>query len=135
MTIDAHQHFWRYNAADFDWIGEPMQAIRRDFLPGDLQREIAAAGVDGVVSVQARQTLEETRWLLELAGQHDFIKGVVGWVELASSRVRADLERFAADQKFKGARHVVQDEPDEHFILRDDFNRGVAALGDLGLRY
>ena len=111
-----------------------MKAIRRDFLPGHLRQEIASAGVDGVVSVQARQTIEETRWLLELAGQNDFIKGVVGWAELVSPNVHADLERFAANGKLKAVRHVVQAEPDD-FILRADFNRGIALLNKFGLRY
>ena len=83
MTIDAHQHFWRYTPAEFDWIEPAMQVIRRDFLPADLQPALRQAGVTGVVSIQARQSLAETRWLLELADHHDFIRGVVGWVPLA----------------------------------------------------
>ncbi len=111
-----------------------MKVIRRDFLPEHLRQEIAIADVDGAVSVQARQTIEETRWLLELAGQNDFIKGVVGWVELVSPNIHRDLEHFAANKKLKAVRHVAQAEPDD-FILRADFNRGIALLNKFGLRY
>ncbi len=87
--IDAHHHFWRYNPEEYGWISESMSRLRRDFLPADLRRDAHAGGIGGVVSVQARQTVEETRWLLELAGQNDFIRGVVGWVPLVSAGVRA----------------------------------------------
>lgn len=135
MKIDAHHHFWRYDPVEYGWIDEPMKAIRRDFLPGHLRAEMAAAGVDGVVSVQARQSLAETEWLLAFASQHDFIRGVVGWVELASPSVQGDLERFAATPGLKAVRHVVQGEPDENFILRSDFNRGIGELRRFSLAY
>jgi L-fuconolactonase len=135
MKIDAHHHFWKYNPAEFGWIDDSMKMIRRDFLPEHLRSEIAASGIDGVISVQARQTIEETRWLLEFAAQNDFIKGVVGWVELVSPDVRKDLARFAANKKLKAVRHVVQGEPDDHFILRADFNRGISALREFDLCY
>ncbi len=134
-VIDSHHHFWRYNAQDFGWIDEPMQAIRRDFLPHDLASAIQEAGVDGVVSVQARQSLEETRWLLELAAQNSFIRGVVGWVPLVDPQVPAILEKLAAQKKLRAVRHVLQREPDDRFMLREDFNRGIAALHPLGLAY
>ncbi|HEU4391069.1 MAG TPA: amidohydrolase family protein [Blastocatellia bacterium] len=135
MIVDSHQHFWNYDAAEYGWIDDAMKAIRRDFLPHHLAEEIAAAGVDGVISVQARQTLEETEWLLDLAERHKFIKGVVGWVDLLSPGAAELLERLAANPKLKGVRHIVQAEPDDEFILRDDFNRGVSALARFGLRY
>jgi L-fuconolactonase len=135
MKIDAHQHFWKYNAAEYPWLNGALGTLRRDFLPADLQTEMAAAGMDGVISVQARQSITETEWLLDLAARHDFIKGVVGWVELVSPRVQADLEKFAAHPKLKAVRHVVQDEPDERFLWREDFNRGVAALQSFSLAY
>jgi L-fuconolactonase len=135
MTIDSHHHFWNYDPVEYGWIDESMKVIRRDFGPADLASEIKAAGIDGVVSVQARQSLEETAWLLETAGAHDFIRGVVGWVPMVSPTVRADLERFVAQPKFKGVRHVVQAEPDDQFILRPDFNNGVRALKEFGLVY
>jgi L-fuconolactonase len=135
MTIDAHHHFWRYSAEEYGWIGKDMTALRRDFLPQDLQRETAAAGVAGVVSVQARQTLEETRWLLELAREHDFIRGVVGWAPLAAEDIGPILSHLAADPKLRALRHVLQDEADDHYMLRDDFNRGISLLKDHDLRY
>ncbi len=135
MKIDAHHHFWSYDPVEYGWIDDAMRVIRRDFLPEHLKAEIATAGVDGVVSVQARQSLTETLWLLDFARQHDFIKGVVGWVELISPKVGADLERFAANPKLKSVRHVVQGEPDDNFILRDDFNRGIRELRKFNLAY
>ena len=135
MKIDAHQHFWRYNPVEYDWIDDTMTVIRRDFLPADLQREINQAGVDGVVSVQARQILEETEWLLRAAAENDFIRGVVGWVPLRDAGVGKILEKFAVHPKLRGVRHVVQSEPDDHFILRRDFNRGIKLLRQFGLAY
>lgn len=135
MRIDSHHHFWSYDPVDYGWIDDTMRVIRRDFLPEHLKAEIAAAGVEGVVSVQARQNLTETQWLQDFARQHEFIKGVVGWVELVSPTVGAELERFAANPKLKSVRHVVQGEPDDHFILRDDFNRGIRELRKFNLVY
>jgi len=135
MVIDAHHHFWMYDPAQYGWISEGMAVLKRDYLPGDLRQATAAAGVDGVVSVQARQTIEETEWLLDLADRHEFIRGVVGWVPLASERVREDLERLAERPKLRAVRHVLQDEPDDNYVLRDDFNRGIRQLKDFGLRY
>ncbi|MBN1942536.1 MAG: amidohydrolase family protein [Phycisphaerae bacterium] len=135
MNIDAHQHFWKYTPAEYGWIGEEMSLLRRDFLPTDLRPNLAAAGIDGSIAVQARQIARETAWLLDLARQADEIRGVVGWIPLASADVRGELERFAADPLLKGVRHVVQDEPDENFILREDFNRGVAMLREFRLVY
>lgn len=128
MRIDAHHHFWRYDAAEFDWIDDSMAKIRRDFLPNDLRAAAATTGVQAAVSVQARQSLTETDWLLTLAARDEFIRGVVGWVDLRSVELPAHLERFARHPKLKGVRHVVQAEPDDAFILGDAFNRGVAAL-------
>src|SRR5579863_10339139 len=95
MHIDAHQHFWTYNPVEYDWIDDSMQSLRRDFLPGDLRPELERNGFQGCVAVQARQTLEETRWLLDLAQRSSFVVGVVGWVDLRSPRVRENLESFA----------------------------------------
>ena len=135
MRIDAHHHFWHYTTKEYGWIDDEMAMLRRDFLPVDLEREIARAGIDGVVSVQARQTLEETEWLLGLAAKHAFIKGVVGWVPLADPNVGTVLEQLAQNPKLKGVRHVVQGEPDDQFILGADFNRGVSMLAKFGLVY
>ncbi len=133
--IDAHHHFWKYDPVEYGWIAEDMQVIRRDFLPEDLKQTIGTVGIDGVVSVQARQTVEETEWLLELARAHEFIRGVVGWMPLVSPSVTADLERFADNRKLKGVRHVLQGEADEHYMLRPDFNAGIDVLRDLALAY
>ncbi len=135
MNIDSHHHFWKYSAAEYPWIDEAMATIRRDFLPDDLKQEIAHADIHGVVSVQARQTVEETEWLLSLAEKNEFIKGVVGWVPLADPGVKKVIEKFAARPKLKAVRHVVQGEPDDRFILGADFNRGIAMLKDFGLVY
>jgi L-fuconolactonase len=135
MVIDSHHHFWRYLPAEFGWIDDGMAAIRRDFLPADLRREMGTAGVDAVVSVQARQSVEETRWLLDLATQNPFIAGVVGWVPLVSPSVAADLAQLAAHPKLVAIRHVLQDEPDPLFMLREDFQAGIRALRDFNLTY
>lgn len=135
MVVDAHHHFWRYNPLEYDWIDGSMSELRRDFLPANLLAEIQAAGVDGVVSVQARQTLAETEWLLELAASNPWIKGVVGWVPLASGDVAKELFRFAAQPQFRGVRHVVQGEADPEFLLRPAFESGLRCLTQMGLVY
>ena len=135
MRIDSHHHFWKYDPAEYGWINEEMSVIRRDFLPEHLAAEVKDARIDGVVSVQARQTLEETRWLLDLALANGFIKGVVGWVPLVSSSVTCELEKLAGNPKLRGVRHVLQGEPDERYVLREDFNAGIRALEEFGLVY
>lgn len=134
-VIDSHHHFWRYNTQDFGWIDDAMRVIRRDFSPVDLEKEMRTAGVDGVVTVQARQSLEETRWLLELATQHAFIRGVVGWVPLVDPQVPAILEKLAPEKKLRAVRHVLQREPDERYMLTPEFTRGIQALRPFGLAY
>ncbi|QEG36684.1 amidohydrolase family protein [Bythopirellula goksoeyrii] len=135
MRIDAHQHYWRYDAIEYDWIDDSMQRIRRDFLPKDLQPQIQAAGIEGVISVQARQSLTETKWLLQLADENEFIRGVVGWVPLVTPIVGETLQQLATNPKLRAVRHVVQDEPDDDFILRDDFNQGIGLLQQFDLAY
>jgi L-fuconolactonase len=141
VRIDAHQHFWRYSAREHAWIEDRipidgrMGRIARDFLPADLLPELLGSGFDGCVAVQARSTLAETEFLLALAREHPFVRGVVGWVDLCSPGVERDLERLAGDPLLKGVRHVVQDEPDPRFLLRPDFQRGVARLARHGLAY
>ncbi len=134
MRIDSHQHFWKYSEAEYPWM-KAQWPIRRDYLPEDLAPELARAGLDGCVAVQARQSLEETRWLLELADGSPMIRGVVGWVDLRSEQVEAQLELFAANPKLVGVRHVVQDEPDERFMLGKAFQRGISKLKGFGLSY
>ena len=133
--IDAHQHFWRYQPTVHQWMDGTMGAIKRDFLPEDLAPRLAALGFDGCVAVQASQTLEETRWLLELADAHPVIRGVVGWVDLRSPEVAAQLARYAVHPRFVGVRHVVHDESDDRFLLGAEFRRGIAALAGTGLVY
>jgi|SRR5579862_1824047 len=133
--IDAHQHFWQYNPAEHGWMTDEMAAIRRDFLPADLKPLLDGLQFDGCVAVQARQNLEETRWLLELAERDEFICGVVGWVDLRSPELAAQLEQFAGRKKLVGVRHVVQDEPDDEFMLGEDFRRGIGRLAEFDLAY
>jgi L-fuconolactonase len=135
MRIDAHQHFWRYNPQEYEWIDESLSCLRRDFLPEDLKPELERSSFDGAIAVQARQKLEETRWLLELADASPFILGVVGWVDLQSPDVRSQLVQFAKNPKLLGIRHIVQSEPDDRFLLRPDFQRGIATLEEFGLTY
>lgn len=135
MKIDAHQHFWRYSAAEYPWMSEKLASLRRDYLPGDLAPLLSGAGLDGCVAVQAQQTLAEARWLLSLADQHAFIKGVVGWVDLQNDRVEEDLAALARHPRFVGVRHVVQDEPDDNFMLRPAFQRGIGKLRQFKLAY
>src|SRR5690349_11532850 len=112
MRLDSHHHLWRFSPAEYPWM-KAEWPIRRDYLPTDLQPLLAEAGLDGSIAVQARQTLEETEWLLKLAGHYPFIKGVVGWVDLRAKDVEKQLSAFVSDPKFVGVRHVVQDEPDD----------------------
>lgn len=133
--IDAHQHFWQYNPAEHTWMTDEMAVIRRDFLPHDLKPLLDGLGFDGCVAVQARQNLEETRWLLELAKRHDFIRGVVGWIDLRSPELPSQLREFAGQEKLVGVRHIVQDEPEDEFMLREDFRRGIAGLEEFDLAY
>lgn len=134
MRIDAHHHFWRYTPAEYGWIDDAMAAIRRDFLPADLRPEIAAAGIDQVISVEARPSLEETEWLLSMAEDHPWIAGVVGWVPLADPAVAGILALLASNRFLKGVRHVLQAEPDA-YMDRADFNSGVAQLRHFNLTY
>jgi L-fuconolactonase len=133
MRLDAHQHFWKYDAAEYPWItaGTPLQ---RDWLPADLKPLAANVGIDGSIAVQARQSIEESRWLLELAEREPFIRGVVGWVDLQSDAVEEQLARFAPHPKFVGVRHVVQSEPAD-FLLKPEFMRGLKKLAAFNLAY
>jgi L-fuconolactonase len=135
MRIDAHHHFWKYSPAEYGWMSDEMAVLKRDHLPDELEKLAGAVGIEGSVAVQARQCLEETHFLLDLAKKHPFIKGVVGWVDLRSDKVDEQLAMYSQDRKLKGVRHVVQDEPDDDFMMRDAFVRGIARLPEYGLRY
>ncbi|MBZ5495659.1 MAG: amidohydrolase family protein [Acidobacteriia bacterium] len=135
MRLDAHQHFWRYNQEEYPWIGRGMELLRRDFLPADFLPLLQSIGFDGSIAVQARQSVQETAWLLELADQYAFIRGVVGWLDLCGPELKQQLERFAEHGKFCGVRHVIHDEPDDLFMLREDFSRGIGLLAEFNLAY
>jgi L-fuconolactonase len=132
--IDTHQHFWRYEPGEYGWIDDSMAALRRDFLPADALREMTAADVRASIAVQVRQTLEETRWLLELADGHPFIAGVVGWVDLQAPDIDEQLGRLSAHPRLVGVRHIVQSEP-AGFLGRPAFLRGVGCLERYDLTY
>lgn len=133
--VDSHHHFWSYSREQYGWISDSMSVLQRDFLPKDLLVETQSTHIDSVVSVQARQTLEETRWLLELAAPNAWIRGVVGWVPLASLSIRETLEQLRVQKKLKGVRHVVQDEPDDGFLAGKEFNHGISLLKEFDLVY
>ncbi len=135
MQIDAHLHFWKYDGAQYNWMDERHTGIMRDFLPQDLEPLLRDNGFAGCIAVQARQSLEETRWLLELSQKHPIIKGVVGWVDLCSDQIEEQLQHFAKEKMLKGVRHVVHDEPDDLFMFRDDFRQGVSLLEKYKLTY
>lgn len=135
MIIDTHHHLWHFNEADYGWMDDSMELLKRDYLPAELNKELEITGVSGTIVVQARQNLEETRWLLELAEQNDFIKGVVGWVDLRSPGLVDQLEEFARHPKMLGVRHVIHDETDDDFMLRPAFVKGIEKLADFDLSY
>ena len=135
MKIDSHHHFWKFDPIEYSWMNEDMGVLKRDYGPTELKKEIDEAGIDGVVSVQASQTLAETDALLDYAAKEDFIKGVVGWFPLAEENVVEVIAPYVDNRLLKGVRHVVQDEPDDRFILGEDFNRGVSHLKEFGLVY
>lgn len=135
LRLDSHQHFWRYDPQAYGWMTERMEVLRRDYLPEDLAPLLAAIGFDGTVAVQARQIVEETEWLLQLSDRYNLIKGVVGWVDLRSPQVDAQLEKYSKHPKLVGVRHVVHDEPDDNFMLLPEFRRGIARLKEYELTY
>jgi L-fuconolactonase len=137
MTIDAHQHFWQLGSPfDYSWLDAPALApIRCDYLPEDLEPAIRAAGVDRTIFVQTQHNVEENRWALGLADRHEFIAGVVGWVDLAGEGCERQLLEFKGHPKFVGARHVTQDEPDDDFIVREDVLRGLRVLERHGVPF
>lgn len=135
LKIDSHHHFWNYSPREYGWINESMAVLRRDFGPADLKAALTLAGVDLAVSVQARQTAEETEFLLAHAEKEPFLAGVVGWAPLAGPNAEATLDRWKSRKKLKGLRHVVQDEPDDNFILGAAFNRGIRLLKNYNWTY
>lgn len=134
MRIDAHQHFWQFDPVRDAWIDDSMQVIRRDFLPADLAPLLEEKGVDGCVAVQADQSLDETRFLLDLAEENDWIKAVVGWFDLKAEDLEAQLDHFSDHKKLVGARHILEAEP-KGFMTSLNFVNGVRKLADRGLSY
>lgn len=134
--IDAHHHLWRYLAPGPAWMAtDGLECLRRDFLIDDLREVTTGAGVTGTIVVESARTKDETAWLSQLAAKDDLICGVVGWTSLTSPTVVSDLESVASLPKLKAIRHPIQDEPDDWFVLREEFNRGVAALQQFNLGY
>ena len=135
MKIDSHHHFWKYDPVTYSWMNEKMGVLKKDYQPEDLKAEINSSNIDGVISVQADQSMRETDDLLKHANEHSFIQGVVGWFPLAEPELEGLLERYASNPWLKGVRHVVQDEPDDRFILGDAFNAGIRRLKPHNLVY
>ncbi len=135
MRIDAHQHLWRYDPRIHGWITDEMGVLRHDYLPVDLERNLQEGGFDGSVAVQASHTVAETEWLLDLASSRGPILGVVGWAPLVDPAVEGILEPLVSRPGLRGLRHIVQDEPDDEYLLRPDFNRGIATLRRFDLVY
>ena len=128
--IDAHQHFWQLEKPfDYGWLDNPdLSAIRRNFLPPDLKPHLDATGISKSVFVQTQHDIEENRWVLGMAEEHEWLVGVVGWVDLASESCEENLSEFKDHPKFVGIRHITQDEPDNDFIIRPEILRGLKVL-------
>ena len=135
MRIDSHQHFWNYHPVKDAWISDNMKVIQRDFLPADLLPLLHENNIDGCIAVQADQSEEETHFLLRLAQENDFLKGVVGWVDFRDNNVDERLQYFSQFKKLKGFRHIVQGESDDVFLLRKDFCNGIAQLEKYNFTY
>lgn len=135
MRLDSHQHFWKYDPEQYAWIDNSMSMLRRDYLPHDLLPELEASRIDGCIAVQAQHSEKETQFLLTLADECPFIRGVVGWVDLCASHVEETLTHFAAYPQLCGVRHIAQSEPDERFLLQKTFLRGISCLKCFGLTY
>jgi len=135
--IDSHQHFWQLSQPfDYQWLENPkLNAIRRDYLPEDLKLHLDARQISGSIFVQTQHNLDENRWVLDLCDQFDFLKGIVGWVDLASPNCEQQLVEMRANPKFLGVRHVVQDEPDDDFLVRPEILRGLALLEKHGVPF
>ena len=135
MRIDAHQHFWDLSRFDYAWMPPEPSVLRQSFLPDLLEPILKRNRFDGSIVVQANTLLDETRWLLDLAEAHEFIRAVVGWVDLTDPRLGATLDELQRHPKFKGVRRPVQDEADDHWLLRPDVLAGLAELARRGLPY
>jgi L-fuconolactonase len=135
QKIDAHQHFWVFDPVRDSWISEDMAVLRKDFLPADLQPLLQEAGIEGCVAVQADQSEAETAFLLQMAKEYSFIKGVVGWVDLQAEDIEDRLDEYHPFPLVKGFRHILQGETDRALMLKPAFRRGLAALAERGFTY
>lgn len=135
MTIDSHQHFWQYNPVKDAWITDDMKIIQRDFMPADLKNILKENEISGCVAVQADQSESETNFLIDLAHTNNFIKGVVGWVDLRADTLEQRLAYFSDINIVKGFRHIVQAERDPDFLLQKDFCRGIGMLEKFNFTY
>ncbi|WP_394676347.1 amidohydrolase family protein [uncultured Sphingobacterium sp.] len=135
MRIDTHQHFWKFDPIRDSWITEEMQVIKRDFSPLDIQFVLERNGFGGSVAVQADQSKEETAYLVQLANDYPFIKGVVGWIDLQAADIRQQLDGYQSDTVIKGFRHIVEGEADPDFLIRPAILNGLKALADYGYTY
>jgi L-fuconolactonase len=135
MYIDAHHHLWAFNPVEYDWIDDSMALLRKDFLVDELEKTLYANGFSASIVVQARQSLEETLWLIDLANQSDLIKGVVGWIDLKNEQLCKQLDALSSHKKLVGFRHVIQGETDPNFMSNPDFIRGLNIIADKGYRY
>ena len=134
MKVDSHQHFWEYDPNRQDWINDNMKRIRRNFLPGDLFPLLQDAKIDGCIAVQAEESMRETDFLLDLADQHEWILGVVGWADLGSDGLEEVLENYSENEHLVGFREVLQSK-DPRYMLREEFIRGIHKLGEKGYAY
>jgi L-fuconolactonase len=135
MNIDSHQHFWRFDPARDTWITDEMAVLKRDFMPADLKPDLDANDMDACIAVQASQSDQETFFLLDLANRHVWIAGFVGWIDLCSGNVEERLWYLSQFEKLRGFRHIVQSEPDDRFMLRPDFLRGISCLAQFNFTY
>jgi L-fuconolactonase len=133
--IDAHHHLWRYSPPGQPWMSDSMEGLRRNFLVDDLRAATTGVGITGTIVVEAERSIEETLWLSQIAANDDLVRGIVGWAPLTHPKIASELERIAHLPKLRGIRHPIHDEPDDQFVLREDFNRGIAALKQFNLRY
>lgn len=135
LRIDSHQHFWKYDAVKYDWISVEMEVLKKDFLPADLKPILQENTIDGCVAVQAHQSEEETNLLLDLASKNDFIKGVVGWIDLQAENIEERLAFYQQYKKLKGFRHVLQGEAKRDLMLQPEFKRGIRLLKKYNYTY
>lgn len=133
--VDSHQHFWDIKLFNYEWMSPNDRILYRNYLPENIEPILQGTGIEKIVAVQAHQSLDETRWLLQLSDKFDFIAGVVGWVDLQSENVEAQLKEFSKHPNFKGVRHIVQNEPNDEWILQPQVLQSINQLAEFNLTY